>query len=71
MRGKPGIPGSGREMILYRFSEVPGVESRRCLHSGGPDGAEMWLLHSGGPAHQTILRFLQNLVFFFVSVSFL
>ena len=49
MRGKPGIPGSGREMILYRFSEVPGVESRRCLHSGGPDGAEMWHLHSGGP----------------------
>ena len=36
-------------MILYRFSEVPGVESQRCLHSGGPDGVEMWRLHTGGP----------------------
>ena len=38
-----------REFVRSLRGYIPGVESRRCLHSGGPDGAEMWCLHSGGP----------------------
>ena len=38
-----------REFVRSLRGYIPGVESRRCLHSGGPDGAENWRLHSGDP----------------------